>query len=179
MVKSCKTMLNPQIWKHYIDLVSKSSLYSNRKRYYTVLQWKQLLNPTLTSLEEVIWALFIQKIGDPSQGAQIPRRQTTAAEGESINADLKLKWASTEPTCQSGGWFSWHTNPQTNTSIHKASRRAHTCGGEREGEIPHKGCWSSTLDLSRSPPSIKDLLDPVILVQIWPISIKSAENPLI
>ena len=31
------------------------------------------------------------------------------------------------------------------------------CGGEREGAIPHKGGWSSTLDLSRSPTSVKDL----------------------
>ena len=52
-------------WHH---LASKASLYSDRKRYYTVLQQKWLLNPTLTSLEEATWALFIQKIGDPAQG---------------------------------------------------------------------------------------------------------------
>ena len=53
------------------------------------------------------------------------------------------------------------------------------CVGEREGAIPHKGCWRSTLDLSRSPPSVKDLSDPVNLVHIWLIWIKSDENPLI
>ena len=34
----------------------------------SVLEWQQLLNPTLTILEEVAWALFIQKIGDSAQG---------------------------------------------------------------------------------------------------------------
>ena len=53
------------------------------------------------------------------------------------------------------------------------------CGGEREGEIPHKGCWRSTLDLIWSPLSVKDLSDPVNLLQIWLIWIKSAKNPLI
>ena len=65
-------------------------------------------------------------------------------------------------------------------SIHQnSSRWAHMCGGEREGEIPHKGCWRSTLDLIWSTPSVKDLSDPVNLLQIWLISIKSTENPLI
>ena len=40
------------------------------------------------------------------------------------------------------------------------------CGGEREGAISHKGCLISTLDLSKSPPLVKDLSDPVNLVQI-------------
>ena len=62
---------------------------------------------------------------------------------------------------------------------HISSRRSHTCGGEREGAIPHKECWRSTLDLSRSPPPVKDLSDPVNLVQILLISMKLAENPLI
>ena len=38
-----------------------------------LLQWKKLLNPTLTSLEEVAWALFIQKTGDPTQGGANPK----------------------------------------------------------------------------------------------------------
>ena len=141
-----------------------------------VLQWKHLLNPTLTSLEEAACALFIQKIGDPAQGGRKSQgdRPLQLKESQSM-----LIWSRTKPTCQSGGWLSWHINPHTDTWIHRASRRAHMCGGEREGAIPHKGCWRSTLDLSRSPPLVKDLSHLVNLVHIWLISIKSAENSLI
>ena len=89
--------------------------------------------------------------------------------------DLSL----TECNCQSGGWSDWHLNLLTEESTKNHPVEPKTCWGEREGEIPHKGCSRSTLDLIWSPPSIKDLSDPVNLVQIWLISIKLAENPLI
>ena len=56
-----------------------------------VLQWQHLLNPVLTSLEEAACAFIYTKTRRYSPGgAQIPRKHITAAEGESINADLKL-----------------------------------------------------------------------------------------
>ena len=89
--------------------------------------------------------------------------------------DLSL----TECNCQSGGWSDWHLNLLTEASTKTHPDEPKTCGGEREGEIPHKGCWRSTMALIWSPPLVKDLSDLVNLLQIWLISIKSAENPLI
>ena len=55
----------------------------------------------------------------------------------------------------------------------------HVWRREREGAIPHEDSWRSTLDLTWSPPLVKDLSDPINLLQIWLILIKASKNPLI
>ena len=119
---------------------------------------------------------YIQITSHQARGGAIPHgiKWNQLMESSSMQ-----KWGWTEPTCQSGAWSGWHINPYIDTLAHRASRRDKTCWGEREGKIPHKGCSRSTLDLIWSPPSVKDLSDPVNLLQIWLISMKSAENPLI
>ena len=115
-------------------------------------------------------------------GEQIPRRHIKSAEGESINAWSVSNWARSKShwVQMSIGGLIWLTPQPVDWRIHQnSSKWAKTCWGEREEKIPHKGCWILTLDLIWSPPSVKDLLDPVKLVHIWPISIKSAENPVI
>ena len=124
--------------------------------------------------------IYTKNIRSSLGGAQIPRRQTTTTERKSIDADLKLNWTSIESECQlARGLIELTHWPAEWIINHIAPRRAHTCGGEREGTIPHKGCWSSTLDPPRSPPSVKDCSDPVNIVSMRLISIKSVENPLI
>ena len=132
--------------------------------------------PVLTRLEEEAVPGYIQFAGHPAQGGTIPHgiKWNQLMESSSMQ-----NWSWTEPTCQPGAWSGWHTNPYIDTSAQNSSKWAKTCWGEREGKIPHKGCWRSTLDLIWSPPSVKDLSNPVNLVQIWLISIKSTKNPLI
>ena len=83
-----------------------------------------------------------------------------------------------ECNCQLESWSDWHLNVLTEAST-KTHLDEPTHVGEREGKIPHKGCWRSTVDLIWSPLSVKDLSNLVNLLQIWLISIKLAKNPLI
>ena len=112
--------------RFFIPTIKKLQQYYNSKPF----------NPTLTSLEEEAYALIYIKNRRSSPGGHKSQgdRPLQLRESQSM-----LIWSRTEPTCQSWGWLSWHINPQTDTSIHRASKRAHTCGGEREGAIPHKG----------------------------------------
>ena len=119
---------------------------------------------------------YIQFAGHLAQGGRNSSwNQVKSIDGEFINAHLKLDWA-----YLSTGGLIWQTHQPIHWHIGpKLIQMSQTCWGEREGEIPHKGCSRSTLDLILSPPSVKDLSDLVNLLQIWLISIKSAENPLI
>ena len=65
----------------FISTIKRLQQYYNSKPF----------NPTLTILEEEAYTLIYTKNRRSSPGgAQIPRRQIKSADGESINADLKL-----------------------------------------------------------------------------------------
>ena len=117
-------------------------------------------NPTLTSLEDEAYAWIYTQTRRSSPGGHKSQGDRSLQLKESRSM---LIWSWTElPLSLLVNWGAdW-----ADTSIHRASIRAHTCAGERERAIPHKGCWSPTLDLSRSPPSVKYWLDPANLVQI-------------
>ena len=163
-------------WKVLHNWASKVSLYFNK--WWSIHNYNgNPFNLALTSFEEGASARIYTKYRTSSPGeGTIPHgiRWNQLMESQSMQ-----KWSWTEPSCQSGAWLIWHINPYIDTLVHRASRRVHMCGGEREGAIPHEDSWISTLDLIWSPPSVKDLSDPVNLLQIWLISIKSAKNPLI
>ena len=120
--------------------------------------------PVLTSLEEEVVPGYIQFAGHLAQGGAIPHGIQW---NHLMDSSSMQNWGWTEPTCQPGAWSGWHINPYTHTSAHRASRRAKTCWGEREGAIPHEDHCRSALDLIWSPPLVKDLSDPVNLLQIW------------
>ena len=163
-------------WKVLHNLASKASLYFNK--WWSIQNYNSKpFNPALTSLEEGASSRIYTNYrpSSPKGGVILHGIKWN----QLMESSSMQNWSWTEPTCQSGAWSGWHIKPYTATSAHRASRRVHTCGGEREGAIPHEDSWRSTLDLIWSPSSVKDLLDPVNLLQIWLISIKSAENPLI
>ena len=120
------------------------------------VQEQQHLNPVLTSLEEEVVPGYIQFTGHLAQGGAITHgiKWNQLMESPSMpdlclaEPDLSL----TECNCQSGGWSDWHLNLLTEPSTKTHQDEPKTCGGEREGEIPHKGCSRSTLDLIWSPP---------------------------
>ena len=169
--------------EHYtIDLSSKASLFQNAKK---TIQHNSNSSSilVLTSLEEEVVPGYIQFTGHLAQGGTITHgiKWNQLMESPSmpdlclVEPDLSLIGCN----YQSGGWSDWHLNLLTEESTKNHPVEPKTCWGEREGEIPHKGCSISTLDLIWSPPSVKDLSDPVNLLHIWLISIKSAENSLI
>ena len=139
--------------------------------------------PVLTSLEEEAVPRYIQNTGHLGQGGRNSSwNQVKSTDGEFINAEMRLNWA----YLSTWGliWLThqpihWHIGPNTEKSTKNHPVDPKTCWGEREGEISHKYHCRSTLDMIWSPPSVKDLSDPVNLLQIWFISVKSIENPLI
>ena len=169
-------------WKVLHNWASKASLYFNK--WWSIHNYNSKpFNPALTSLEEGASLGYIQKLGDPAQGGRKSQGDTSNQLKESpsmpdlclAEPDLSL----TECNCQSGGWSDWHLNLLTEESTKNHPVEPKTCWGEREGEMPLKDHCRSALDLIWSPPSVKDLSDPVNLLQIWLISVKSVENPLI
>ena len=169
-------------WNVLHNWSSKASLYFNK--WWSIHNYNSKpFNPALTSLEEVAVLGYIQKPRDPAQWGHKSQgdRPNMLMESPSMpdlcltEPDLSL----TECNCQSESWSDWHLNLLTEASTKTHPDEPKTCGGEREGEIPHKGCWISTLDLIWSPPSVKDLSNPVDLVPMRLISIKSVESPLI
>ena len=119
-------------------------------------------NPALTSLEEGALArIYTKNMTSSLGGAQFPRNQIKSADGESINADLKLNWA----YLLTGGLIELTHQPiHRHISPQSIQESPHVWRREREGAIPHEDSCRSTLDLIWSPPSVKDLSDPVNLV---------------
>ena len=119
------------------------------------------VNPTLTSLEEGASSRIYTKHRPSSPGGRKSQgdKPNMLMKSPSMpdlcltEPDLSL----TECNCQSKNWSDWHLNLLTEASTKTHPDEPKTCGGEREGEIPHKGCWRSTLDLIWLPPSVKDL----------------------
>ena len=168
-------MLNPHIWEN-CTIWPPNILYFNQ--WWSIHNYNSKpFNLALTSLEEGASTRIYTKTRRSSPGGHKSQGDTSNQLRESpLMPDLcltKPDLSLTKCNCQSESWSNWHLNLLTEASTKTHLDDPKMCGGEREGEIPHKGCWSSTLDLSRSPPSVKDLSNPVNLVQIWLISIKS------
>ena len=80
-------------WKVLHNWTSKPSLYFNK--WLSIHSYNgNPFNPALTSSEEGASArIYTKNMTSSPRGVQFPRNQIKSADGESINADLKLNWA--------------------------------------------------------------------------------------
>ena len=161
-------------WKVLHNWASKASLYSTNEDQYIVYNGNPFI-PGLTSLEEgassriyticrassPVGVQFLMESSEINWW-RVHQCRTEAELSLLVNRGPDLADTST------------HTLPHWPIEHPGESTRVE----EREGAIPNEYHCRLALDLIWSPPLVKDLSDPVNLLQIWLISVKSVENPL-